>query len=171
MTDISSTENITAAPQRGRFMSTMIGVRDWIDDRLPIIAAWKKHMSEYYAPKNFNFWYFFGVLSLLVLVIQLLTGIWLTMNYTPSADGAFASIEYIMRDVEYGWLLRYLHSTGASAFFFVVYIHMFRGIMYGSYKKPRELLWVIGMAIYLVLMAEGFMGIYPPLGSALLLGS
>ena len=145
-------------------MSTMIGVRDWIDDRLPIIAAWKKHMSEYYAPKNFNFWYFFGVLSLLVLVIQLLTGIWLTMNYTPSADGAFASIEYIMRDVEYGWLLRYLHSTGASAFFFVVYLHMFRGIMYGSYKKPRELLWVIGMAIYLVLMAEGFMGYILPWG-------
>ena len=164
MTDISSTENTHAGPQRGRFMSTMIGVRDWIDDRLPIIAAWKKHMSEYYAPKNFNFWYFFGVLSLLVLVIQLLTGIWLTMNYTPSADGAFASIEYIMRDVDYGWLLRYLHSTGASAFFFVVYIHMFRGIMYGSYKKPRELLWVIGMAIYLVLMAEGFMGYILPWG-------
>ena len=164
MTDISNTDNTREAPQRGRFMSAMIGLRDWTDARLPIIAAWKKHMSEYYAPKNFNFWYFFGVLSLLVLVIQLLTGIWLTMNYTPSADAAFASIEYIMRDVDYGWLLRYLHSTGASAFFFVVYLHMFRGLMYGSYKKPRELLWVIGMAIYLVLMAEGFMGYILPWG-------
>ena len=164
MTDISNTDNTREAPQRGRFVSAMIGLRDWTDARLPIIAAWKKHMSEYYAPKNFNFWYFFGVLSLLVLVIQLLTGIWLTMNYTPSADAAFASIEYIMRDVDYGWLLRYLHSTGASAFFFVVYLHMFRGLMYGSYKKPRELLWVIGMAIYLVLMAEGFMGYILPWG-------
>ena len=126
--------------------------------------AWKKHLSEYYAPKNFNFWYYFGVLSMLVLVMQLLTGIWLTMNYTPSAEAAFASVEYIMRDVDFGWLLRYLHSTGASAFFFVVYLHMFRGLMYGSYKKPRELIWVLGMAIYLVLMAEGFMGYVLPWG-------
>ncbi len=142
----------------------LIRLRDWIDARLPITAPWKKHMSEYYAPRNFNFWYFFGVLSMVVLVIQLLTGIWLTMNYTPSAEEAFASVEYIMRDVEYGWLLRYLHSTGASAFFFVVYIHMFRGLMYGSYQKPRELLWVLGMAIYVVLMAEGFMGYILPWG-------
>jgi hypothetical protein len=118
MNDASSSKNIAQETQQiGRLMSALIGLRDWIDARLPIVAAWKKHMSEYYAPKNFNIWYFFGVLSLLVLVIQLLTGIWLTMNYTPSADAAFASIEYIMRDVDYGWLLRYLHSTGASAFF------------------------------------------------------
>ena len=147
-----------------RLLAILIGIRDWTDARLPIVAAWKKHMSQYYAPNNFNFWYFFGVLSLLVLVIQLVTGIFLTMNYTPSAESAFASVEYIMRDVEYGWLLRYLHSTGASAFFIVVYLHMFRGLMYGSYKRPRELIWVIGMAIYLVLMAEGFMGYVLPWG-------
>ena len=148
----------------GWFISRIIGLRDWVDLRLPIMAAWKKHMSEYYAPKNFNIWYFFGVLSLVVLVIQLLTGIWLTMNYTPTAEGAFASVEYIMRDVDYGWMLRYLHSTGSSAFFFVVYIHMFRGLMYGSYQKPRELIWVIGMFIYLVLMIEGFFGYILPWG-------
>lgn len=164
MSDISSSTSASSANKPGRFMSSMIGLRDWVDARLPIVAAWKKHMSEYYAPKNFNFWYYFGVLSLVVLVIQLLTGVWLTMNYTPSAEAAFASVEYIMRDVEYGWMLRYLHSTGASAFFFVVYMHMFRGLMYGSYKRPRELLWVIGMAIYLVLMAEGFMGYILPWG-------
>ncbi|MED5386982.1 MAG: cytochrome b N-terminal domain-containing protein [Pseudomonadota bacterium] len=148
----------------GWFISRIIGLRDWVDLRLPIMAAWKKHMSEYYAPKNFNIWYFFGVLSLVVLVIQLLTGIWLTMNYTPTAEGAFASVEYIMRDVDYGWMLRYLHSTGSSAFFFVVYVHMFRGLMYGSYQKPRELIWVIGMFIYLVLMIEGFFGYILPWG-------
>ncbi len=163
MSDISSSDNVSNA-KPGRFMSAMTGLVGWIDERLPIVAAWKQHMSEYYAPKNFNFWYFFGVLSLVVLVLQLLTGIWLTMNYTPSAEAAFASVEYIMRDVEYGWMLRYLHSTGASAFFFVVYIHMFRGLMYGSYQKPRELLWVLGMCIYLVLMAEGFMGYILPWG-------
>ena len=145
-------------------MSEIIDLRDWVDARLPIVAAWKKHMSEYYAPKNFNIWYFFGVLSLVVLVIQLLTGIWLTMNYTATAEEAFASVEYIMRDIDYGWMLRYLHSTGASAFFFVVYIHMFRGLMYGSYQKPRELIWVFGMTIYLVLMAEGFFGYILPWG-------
>ena len=145
-------------------MSEMIDLRDWVDARLPIVAAWKKHMSEYYAPKNFNIWYFFGVLSLVVLVIQLLTGIWLTMNYTATAEEAFASVEYIMRDIDYGWMLRYLHSTGSSAFFFVVYIHMFRGLMYGSYQKPRELIWVFGMTIYLVLMAEGFFGYILPWG-------
>ncbi len=148
----------------GLVMGALVGLRDWTDDRLPIVSAWKKHMSEYYAPKNFNFWYFFGVLSMVVLVIQLLTGIWLTMNYTASAEAAFASVEYIMRDVDYGWMLRYMHSTGASAFFAVVYLHMFRGMMYGSYQKPRELIWVFGMAIYLVLMMEGFLGYVLPWG-------
>ncbi|UZE95576.1 cytochrome b [Alkalimarinus alittae] len=137
---------------------------EWIDERLPVVTAYEKHMSKYYAPKNFNIMYFFGSLSMLVLVNQLLTGIWLTMSYNPSAEGAFASIEYIMRDVEYGWLLRYLHSTGASAFFVVVYLHMFRGLMYGSYRKPRELVWIFGMTIYLVLMAEAFMGYLLPWG-------
>lgn len=136
----------------------------WIDARLPIINTFEKHMSKYYAPKNFNFWYMFGSLSLLVLVNQLVTGIWLTMSYNPTAEGAFASIQYIMRDVQYGWLLRYLHSTGASAFFVVVYLHMFRGMMYGSYRKPRELIWLFGMTIYLCLMAEAFMGYLLPWG-------
>lgn len=140
------------------------GIMGWIDDRFPATAMWEDHLSKYYAPKNFNFWYFFGSLALLVLVNQLLTGIWLTMNYNPSADGAFASIEYIMRDVDYGWLLRYMHSTGASAFFVVVYLHMLRGMMYGSYRKPRELVWIFGMTIYLALMAEAFMGYLLPWG-------
>lgn len=144
--------------------SWLIGLRDWVDARLPIMRAWNTHMGQYYAPKNFNFWYFFGVLSLLVLVNQLLTGIWLTMSYTPTAEGAFASVEYIMRDVDYGWIIRYMHSTGASAFFAVVYLHMFRGLLYGSYKKPRELVWLFGMLIYLCLMAEGFMGYVLPWG-------
>ncbi len=142
----------------------LIGLRDWVDDRLPIIRAWDTHMGKYYAPKNFNFWYFFGVLSLVVLVNQLLTGIWLTMSFNPSAEGAFASVEYIMRDVDYGWIIRYMHSTGASAFFAVVYLHMFRGLLYGSYKKPRELVWIFGMLIYLALMAEGFLGYVLPWG-------
>src|SRR6056297_2581985 len=137
----------------------------WVDERLPVIEAWNKHLGKYYAPKNFNIWYFFGSLAMLVLVNQLVTGIWLTMSYNPSAEGAFASIEYIMRDVEFGWLLRYLHSTGASAFFVVVYLHMFRGMMYGSYRKPRELIWLFGMAIFLLLMAEGFMGYLLPWGN------
>ncbi len=136
----------------------------WIDDRLPVQRAWDTHMAKYYAPKNFNFWYFFGVLSLLVLVNQLLTGIWLTMNFEPSAERAFASVEYIMRDVPYGDILRYMHSTGASAFFAVVYLHMFRGLMYGSYKAPRELVWIFGMFIYVALMAEAFMGYVLPWG-------
>lgn len=144
--------------------SWLIGLRDWVDARLPIMRAWNTHMGQYYAPKNFNFWYFFGVLSLLVLVNQLLTGIWLTMMYTPTAEGAFASVEYIMRDVDYGWIIRYMHSTGASAFFAVVYLHMFRGLLYGSYKKPRELVWIFGMLIYLCLMAEGFLGYVLPWG-------
>jgi len=140
------------------------GLMGWIDDRFPATAMWEDHLSKYYAPKNFNFWYFFGSLALLVLVNQILTGIWLTMSFNPSAEGAFASLEYIMRDVEYGWLLRYMHSTGASAFFVVVYLHMFRGLMYGSYKAPRELIWIFGMAIYLALMAEAFMGYLLPWG-------
>ncbi len=145
--------------------SKMERIVGWIDERLPFTVTYEYHMSRYYAPKNFNFWYIFGVLSMVVLVNQFLTGIWLTMSYVPSGDGAFRSIEYIMRDVEYGWLLRYLHSTGASAFFIVVYLHMFRGLMYGSYRKPRELLWLIGMAIFLVLMAEGFFGYLLPWGN------
>ncbi|OYD24591.1 cytochrome b [Oceanimonas baumannii] len=136
----------------------------WIDERIPMTATYNKHVGQYPAPKNFNFWYFFGSLAMLVLVNQILTGVWLTMNYNPSGDGAFASIEYIMRDVEYGWLLRYMHSTGASAFFVVVYLHMFRGLIYGSYQKPRELLWLFGMLIFLVLMAEAFMGYLLPWG-------
>ena len=140
------------------------GLMGWIDDRFPATAMWEDHLSKYYAPKNFNFWYFFGSLALLVLVNQILTGIWLTMSYNPSADGAFASMEYIMRDVEMGWLIRYMHSTGASAFFVVVYLHMLRGMMYGSYQKPRELIWIFGMAIYLALMAEAFMGYLLPWG-------
>jgi ubiquinol-cytochrome c reductase cytochrome b subunit len=125
---------------------------------------WKEQASEYYAPKNFNFWYFFGSLALVVLVNQLLTGIWLTMNYKPSAQDAFASVEYIMRDVDWGWLIRYMHSTGASLFFVVVYLHMFRGLLYGSYRKPRELVWIFGVLIYLVLMGEAFMGYLLPWG-------
>lgn len=140
------------------------GLMGWIDDRFPATAMWEDHLAKYYAPKNFNFWYFFGSLALLVLVNQIVTGIWLTMSYNPSAEGAFASIEYIMRDVEYGWLLRYMHSTGASAFFVVVYLHMFRGMLYGSYQKPRELVWLFGMTIYLALMAEAFMGYLLPWG-------
>lgn len=136
----------------------------WVDQRFPLSKMFKEHLSEYYAPKNFNFWYLFGVLSLFVLVNQIITGIWLTMSYTPTAEQAFASVEYIMRDVNYGWLIRYLHSTGASAFFIVVYMHMLRGILYGSYKKPRELVWIFGMAIYLCLMAEAFMGYLLPWG-------
>ena len=137
---------------------------DWIDARFPATKMWEDHLSKYYAPKNFNFMYFFGSLALLVLVNQIVTGVWLTMSFTPSAEEAFASVEYIMRDVEYGWILRYLHSTGASAFFIVVYLHMFRGLLYGSYQKPRELVWLFGMLIYLALMAEAFMGYLLPWG-------
>ncbi|MRX27449.1 cytochrome b N-terminal domain-containing protein [Kangiella sp. HZ709] len=135
---------------------------EWFDARFPATKVWNEHLAEYYAPKNFNFWYFFGSLALLVLVNQLLTGIWLTMFYSPSEP--FASVEYIMRDVEMGWLIRYLHSTGASAFFVVVYLHMFRGVMYGSFKKPRELVWIFGMIIFVLLMAEAFMGYLLPWG-------
>jgi len=137
----------------------------WVDDRFPLTKMWQEHLSEYYAPKNFNFWYFFGSLALMVLVIQILSGIFLAMFYKPDTALAFQSVEMsIMRDVEWGWLIRYLHSTGASAFFIVVYLHMFRGLIYGSYKKPRELIWILGVLIYLVLMAEGFMGYLLPWG-------
>ena len=137
----------------------------WIDERFPMTKLIKEHATEYYASKNFNIWYGFGVLATVVLVIQLVTGIFLTMNYKPSEAEAFGSVEYIMRDVDWGWLIRYLHSTGASAFFIVVYLHMFRGLLYGSYKKPRELVWIIGMFIYLALMAEAFFGYLLPWGN------
>jgi ubiquinol-cytochrome c reductase cytochrome b subunit len=141
-------------------------IGDWVTERAPnMMPAYRKHMTEYYAPKNFNLWYYFGSLALLVLVNQIVTGIFLTMNYNPSAAGAFDSVQYIMRDVEWGWLIRYMHSTGASLFFVVVFLHMFRGMMYGSYKKPRELVWLLGMLIFLVLMAEAFMGYVLPWGN------
>ena len=136
----------------------------WVDDRFPLSALYKEHLSEYYAPKNFNLWYYFGSLALLILVMQIVTGIFLTMNYKPDAKFAFASVEYIMRDVSWGWLIRYMHSTGASMFFLVVYLHMMRGLMYGSYRKPRELLWIFGCMIYLALMAEAFFGYLLPWG-------
>jgi ubiquinol-cytochrome c reductase cytochrome b subunit len=140
-------------------------VTNWFENRFPsAFAGYKQHLSEYYAPKNFNFWYFFGALSLLVLVIQIVTGIFLVMHYKPDANLAFASVEYIMRDVPGGWLIRYMHSTGASAFFIVVYLHMFRGLIYGSYRKPRELVWIFGVAIFLCLMGEAFMGYLLPWG-------
>jgi len=142
----------------------MQGVLDWVDARFPLTSLWNEQAGQYYAPKNFNIWYYFGSLALVVLANQILTGIWLTMNYKPSADMAFASVEYIMRDVNWGWLIRYMHSTGASLFFIVVYLHMFRGLLYGSYKRPRELLWIFGMLIYLALMAEAFMGYLLPWG-------
>jgi len=137
---------------------------NWVDNRFPASKLYKEHLSEYYAPKNFNFWYFFGSLALLVLVIQIVTGIFLVMHYKPDAAKAFESVEYIMRDVPWGWLVRYMHSTGASAFFVVVYLHMFRGMIYGSYRKPRELVWIFGCMIFLCLMAEAFMGYLLPWG-------
>ena len=140
------------------------GVLTWVDQRFPLMSLWRDHLSEYYAPKNFNFWYYFGSLAMLVLVLQIVTGIFLVMHYKPDAASAFASVEYIMRDVPGGWLIRYMHSTGASAFFIVVYLHMFRGLMYGSYRKPRELIWIFGMLIYLCLMAEAFFGYLLPWG-------
>ncbi len=148
----------TQAPPSG-------GLYGWICARFPLDSLVRDHLSEYYAPKNFNVWYYFGALAIVVLMIQLLTGIFLTMNYKPSAQEAFSSVEYIMRDVQWGWLIRYMHSTGASAFFIVVYLHMFRALMYGSYRAPRELLWILGMVIYLALMAEAFMGYLLPWGN------
>ena len=147
------------------------GLLGWVDQRFPATKLWKEHLSEYYAPKNFNFWYFFGSLALLVLVIQIVTGIFLVMHYKPDASlnaagipVAFAAVEYIMREVPWGWLVRYMHSTGASAFFVVVYLHMFRGLLYGSYRKPRELVWIFGCLIFLCLMGEAFMGYLLPWG-------
>ena len=136
----------------------------WIDERFPMSKMVREHLTEYYAPKNFNFWYFFGGLAIVVLAIQILSGIFLTMHYKPDAEKAFASVEYIMRDVPLGWLIRYVHSTGASLFFVVIYLHMFRALLYGSYRKPRELLWIFGMVIYLCLMAEAFFGYLLPWG-------
>lgn len=142
----------------------MSNIMNWIDERFPATKMWKEHVSEYYAPKNFNFWYFFGSLALLVLVLQIVTGIFLTMNYKPDANLAFASVEYIMRDVAGGWIIRYMHSTGASMFFVVVYLYMFRGLLYGLYRQPRELVWIFGMLIFLCLMAEAFLGYLLPWG-------
>lgn len=146
-------------PKKSRFH-----FKTWLSARFPINEFWRKHLTHYYAPKNFNFWYYFGSFSLLVLVNQIVTGIWLAMDYTPTAGEAFSSVQYIMRDVNYGWLLRYMHSTGASAFFVVVYLHMYRGLIYGSYQRPRELLWLIGMLIYITLLAEAFTGYVLPWG-------
>ncbi len=140
------------------------GFMGWIDKRYPWTDFWKKHLSEYYAPRNFNFWYFFGSFSLLVFASQIISGIWLVMEYTPTADGSFPSVQHIMREVRYGWLLRFMHTTGASAFFVVVYLHMYRGLIYGSYKKPRELVWLVGMVIYLMLLMEAFTGYVLPWG-------
>jgi ubiquinol-cytochrome c reductase cytochrome b subunit len=156
---------ITANGLAGRMGRSLDSLVTWIDERFPMTKLLKEHATEYYASKNFNFWYGFGVLATVVLVLQIVTGIFLTMNYKPSAEEAFASVEYIMRDVDWGWLIRYLHSTGASAFFIVVYLHMFRAMLYGSYKKPRELIWLIGMVIYFCLMAEAFFGYLLPWGN------
>lgn len=142
----------------------MKGLMNWLDARFPLLSVWKSHASGYYAPKNLNFFYYFGSLALVVLLLQLVTGLWLTMFYTPTSEQAFASIEYIMRDVNAGWLLRYMHSTGASAFFIVIYFHMVRALLYGSYQKPRELLWLLGMALFFFLLAEAFFGYLLPWG-------
>src|SRR5260221_2942148 len=148
----------------GPLNGMMSGLLTWVDQRFPLMVLWKEHLAEYYAPKNFNWWYYFGSLALFVLVIQIVSGIFLTMNYKPDAGQAFASVEYIMRDVWGGWLIRYIHSTGASMFFICVYLHMFRGLMYGSHRKPRELIWIFGVLIYLSLMAEAFFGYLLPWG-------
>ena len=153
---------MTESTDRQSFISRC---QSWVDARFPWTDTLDRHATKYYAPRNFNFWYVFGALAAFVLIIQLVTGLWLTMSYEPTGEGAFRSTEYIMREVEFGWLMRYLHSTGASAFFVVVYIHMFRGFAYGSYRSPRELIWLIGMGIYLVLMAEGFFGYLLPWGN------
>src|SRR6202021_1553647 len=149
----------TADPSKTR---RLVG---WIDERFPMTKLWKEQVSEYYAPKNFNFWYYFGSLALFILVNQLVTGIFLTMSYKPSSAEAFSSIEYIMRDVSWGWLIRYMHSTGASAFFIVIYLHMFRALLYGCHRKRPELVWIFGCLLFLVLMAEGFMGYVLPWGN------
>ncbi|MCK5717515.1 MAG: cytochrome b N-terminal domain-containing protein [Thiomargarita sp.] len=142
----------------------LTGLLDWVDARFPLTKMWNEHLAQYYAPKNFNFWYYFGSLALLLLMMQIFTGIFLAGNYKPDAGLAFGSVEYIMRDVNYGWLIRYMHSTGASFFFLFIYLHMFRALLYGSYQKPRELIWLIGMLIYVCLMAESFLGYLLPWG-------
>jgi ubiquinol-cytochrome c reductase cytochrome b subunit len=145
--------------------SRLMALWEWFDARMPSVAEeYRKHLSQYYAPKNFNFWYYFGSLAMLVLVIQIVSGIWLTMSYKPDATLAFGSVEYIMRDVPGGWIIRYIHSTGSSAFFILVYLHMFRAMLYGSYKEPRELIWIFGVLIYLCLMGEAFFGYLLPWG-------
>ena len=138
--------------------------QSWLDQRFPLKKVWEEHFTGYYAPKNFNFWYYFGSLAIVVLVNQILSGIWLAMFYTPTAAEAFSSVEFIMRDVNFGWLIRYMHSTGASFFFIVIYCHMFKALMYGSYQKPRELLWLIGMVLFVLLVAEAFFGYLLPWG-------
>jgi len=150
--------------KKSALANALNGTLDWVDARFPLTSNIKAHLTEYYAPKNFNFWYFFGSLALLVLVLQIVTGIFLTMHYKPDAELAFGSVEYIMRDVPWGWLIRYMHSTGASMFFVVVYLHMFRGLIYGSYRNPRELIWLFGVAIFLALMGEAFFGYLLPWG-------
>ncbi len=138
--------------------------QSWIDQRFPLTRVINEHLAEYYTPRNFNFWYFFGGLAVVMLIMQLVTGIFLTMHYKPDAEYAFASVEYIMRDVEWGWFIRYMHSTGASAFFIIIYLHMMRALLYGSYKGPRELIWILGMVLYILLLAEAFMGYVLPWG-------
>ncbi len=145
-------------------MTAIQNLINWVDERFPLSSTLRAHLTQYYAPKNFNFWYYFGSLALFVLLLQIVTGIFLTIHYKPDASQAFGSVEYIMRDVPWGWAIRYMHSTGASLFFVVVYLHMFRGLIYGSYRKPRELLWILGMLIYLCLMAEAFFGYLLPWG-------
>jgi ubiquinol-cytochrome c reductase cytochrome b subunit len=142
----------------------LYGLLEWVDARFPLTELWNEHAAKYYAPKNFNFWYYFGSLALVVLLIEIVTGIWLTMSYKPDAGLAFGSVEYIMRDVKWGWLLRYLHSTGASAFFLIIYLHMFRGLLYGSHKRPREFLWLTGTSLFFLLMAQAFTGYLLPWG-------
>jgi len=151
-------------PVTGTGSAALDATLTWVDQRFPLISTWKAHLAEYYAPKNFNFWYYFGGLAMLVLGIQIVTGIFLTMNYKPDANLAFASVEYIMREVPGGWFIRYMHSTGASAFFICVYLHMFRALLYGSHRKPRELIWIFGVLIYLLLMGEAFFGYLLPWG-------
>ncbi|MBE0627053.1 MAG: cytochrome b N-terminal domain-containing protein [Burkholderiales bacterium] len=151
-------------PVTGTGSAALDSALTWVDQRFPLMSTWKAHLAEYYAPKNFNFWYFFGGLAMLVLGIQIVTGIFLTMNYKPDANLAFASVEYIMREVPGGWFIRYMHSTGASAFFICVYLHMFRALLYGSHRKPRELIWIFGVLIYLLLMGEAFFGYLLPWG-------
>ncbi len=156
--------NKNKSQDKSKLCSVMDDTIGWVDARFPLTSNIKAHLTVYYAPKNFNFWYFFGSLALLVLVLQIVTGIFLTMHYKPDADLAFGSVEYIMRDVPWGWLIRYMHSTGASMFFVVVYLHMFRGLIYGSYRNPRELIWLFGVAIFLALMGEAFFGYLLPWG-------